>query len=182
MNVFHLRFSLVVSVKVSQELLMQTCWWPLSDHWSVQAHLTSLVWVCVLWLPWKLNGAICAMWFALNSSPPGENGRHFADDSFNAFSWMKSFLFRLKFHWSLFQLTIFQHWFRQWLSADQATSHHLNHWWLDYRRIYASLDFNELKVDEFQQHYFPSHKSISIPAWISNYIHYKVWGEVTYPS
>ena len=40
---------------------MQTCWWPLSDHWSVQAHLTSLVWVCVLWLPWKLNGAICAM-------------------------------------------------------------------------------------------------------------------------
>ena len=25
------------------------------------SHLTSLVWVCVLWLPWKLNGAICAM-------------------------------------------------------------------------------------------------------------------------
>ena len=25
------------------------------------AHLTSLVWVCVLWRPWKLNGAICAM-------------------------------------------------------------------------------------------------------------------------
>ena len=24
-------------------------------------HLTSLVWVCVLWLPWKLNGAICVM-------------------------------------------------------------------------------------------------------------------------
>ena len=33
----------------------------------------------------------------------------------NAFSWMKMFEFRLKFHWSLFpraQLTIFQHWFR----------------------------------------------------------------------
>ena len=32
-----------------------------------------------------------------------------------AFSWMKIFEFRLKFHWSLFprvQLTIFQHWFR----------------------------------------------------------------------
>ena len=28
------------------------------------SHLTSLVWVCVLWLPWKLNGAICAMFFA----------------------------------------------------------------------------------------------------------------------
>ena len=33
----------------------------------------------------------------------------------NAFSWMKMFEFRLKFHWSLFlrvQLTIFKHWFR----------------------------------------------------------------------
>ena len=26
------------------------------------SYLTSLVLVCVLWLPWKLNGAICAMW------------------------------------------------------------------------------------------------------------------------
>ena len=33
----------------------------------------------------------------------------------SAFSWMKMFEFRFKFHWSLFlrvQLTIFQHWFR----------------------------------------------------------------------
>ena len=33
----------------------------------------------------------------------------------DALSWMKSFVFWLKFHWSLFlrvQLTIFQHWFR----------------------------------------------------------------------
>ena len=33
----------------------------------------------------------------------------------SAFSWMKTFEFRLKFHWSLFprvQLTIFQHWLR----------------------------------------------------------------------
>ena len=32
-----------------------------------------------------------------------------------AFSWMKMYKFRLRFHWSLFlraQLTIFQHWFR----------------------------------------------------------------------
>ena len=50
----------------------------------------------------------------------------------NAISWMKIFEFRLKFHWSLFlkvQLTIFQHWFRQWLGAEQATSHYLNQWW-----------------------------------------------------
>ena len=65
----------------------------------------------------------------------------------NAFSWMKMFEFRLKFHWSLFlgfQLTIFQHWFRYWLGAVQATSHYLNQWWLVYWRIYASLSLNEL--------------------------------------
>ena len=65
----------------------------------------------------------------------------------NAFSWMKMFKFRLRFQWSLFprvQLTIFQHWVRWWLGAGQATSHYLNQWWLDYRRIYASLGLNEL--------------------------------------
>ena len=67
----------------------------------------------------------------------------------SAFPWMKMFEFRLKFHWSLFlriQLTIFQHWLRQWLGADQATSHYLNQWWLVYWRIYASLGLNELNI------------------------------------
>ena len=39
--------------------------------------------------------------------------------------------FDLKFHWSLFlsiQFTISKHRFRQWLGADQATSHYLNQW------------------------------------------------------
>ena len=65
----------------------------------------------------------------------------------SAFSWMKMFEFRLKFHWSLFlrvQLTIIQHWFRWWLGADQVTSHYLNHWWLVFWRIYASPGLNEL--------------------------------------
>ena len=65
----------------------------------------------------------------------------------NGFSWMKMYKFRLTFQWSFFlrvQLTIFQHWFRQWLGADQATSHYLNQWWLVYWRIYASLGLNEL--------------------------------------
>ena len=67
----------------------------------------------------------------------------------NAFSWMKIYQFRLRFHWGLFlgvQLTIFQHWFIQWLGAVKATSHYLNQWWLVYRRIYASLGLNELKL------------------------------------
>ena len=65
----------------------------------------------------------------------------------SAISWMKMFEFRLKFHWSLFlrdQLTISQHWFRKWLSADQVISHYLNQWWSVYWRIYASLGRNEL--------------------------------------
>ena len=37
--------------------MLVTTQWPLKRA----AHLTSLLWVCVLWLPWKLNGAICAM-------------------------------------------------------------------------------------------------------------------------
>ena len=64
-----------------------------------------------------------------------------------AFSWMKMLVFRLNFHWSLFlrvQLPIFQHWFRLWLGAGQATSHYLNEWWLVKWRIYASLGPNEL--------------------------------------
>ena len=42
------------------------------------------------------------------------------------------------------QLTIFQHWFRLWLGAVQATSHYLSQWWLVYWRIYASLGLNNL--------------------------------------
>ena len=70
----------------------------------------------------------------------------------NAFSWMKIYEFWLIFHWSLFprgQLTIFQHWFRQWLGAVQATSHYLKQWWWAYWRIYASLGLNELKGTSF---------------------------------
>ena len=65
----------------------------------------------------------------------------------NAFSLMKMDEFRLRFHQSLFprfQLTIFQHWFRQWLGAVQATSHYLNQWRLVYWHIYASLGLSEL--------------------------------------
>ena len=29
----------------------------------------------------------------------------------------------------MFKLTVFQHWFWQWLGTGQATSHYLNQWW-----------------------------------------------------
>ena len=41
--------------------------------------------------------------------------------SSDAFSWIKSFVFWLKFHWSVYlsvQLTITKHWFRWWLGAE----------------------------------------------------------------
>ena len=65
----------------------------------------------------------------------------------NAFFLTKMYQCQLKFHWSSFlkaRLTKFYHWFRKWLGADQATSHYLNQWWFDYRRIYASLGLNKL--------------------------------------
>ena len=73
----------------------------------------------------------------------------------NTFSWMKIYEFRLRFHWSFFlmvQLTIFQHWFRQWLGADQATSHHLSQWWIVYWHIFASLGLNELTNIPYSVH------------------------------
>ena len=54
-------------------------------------------------------------WHTFNTLRPRRYGRHFADDAFKCFSWMKMYEFRSRFHWSLFlrfQLTIFQHWFR----------------------------------------------------------------------
>ena len=45
---------------------------------------------------------------------------------------IENFVFWLKLHWSLFlgvQLTMTQHWFRQWPAAGQATSHYLNQCW-----------------------------------------------------
>ena len=48
-----------------------------------------------------------------------------------AISWMKMIEFWLKFHWNMFpgvELTISQHWFRQWLCTDQATSHYCQCW------------------------------------------------------
>ena len=70
----------------------------------------------------------------------------------NAFPRMKIYEFRLKFHWSLFlriQIIIVQHRFRSWLGTNQATSHYLNQWWLDYRRIYVPLGLNELNKIQY---------------------------------
>ena len=64
---------------------------------------------------------------SVNSSPPGQNGRHFAGDIFR-------WIFVYEMFWILIeislgvQLTISEHRFRYWLGAEQATNHYLNQW------------------------------------------------------
>ena len=80
----------------------------------------------------------------VNTSRLRQDGCPFPVDIFKWIFLMKMHKFWLKFHRSLFLLTIFQHWFRYWLVAGQATRHYLNQWWLVYWCIYASLGLNEL--------------------------------------
>ena len=70
----------------------------------------------------------------------------------NAFSWMKLLEVGLKFHWSFFPKRPINNipalvQLMAWHQANQATSHYLNQWWLDYRRIYASLCLNKLSTN-----------------------------------
>ena len=65
----------------------------------------------------------------------------------NAFSWIKSYEFRLRFHWSVFLrfwLAMLQHWFRWWLGPDLGTSYYPDQCFLVYWRIYRSLGLNKL--------------------------------------
>ena len=70
---------------------------------------------------------------------------------------MNMYRFCLRFHWSLFiriQLTISQHWFRQWLAADQAASHYEKQRWFIYWCIFALLDPNKLTMQILVQFYW----------------------------
>ena len=67
----------------------------------------------------------------LNHLPLDKMARNWQMTFSNAFSWMKSFVFWIKFNLHLFlvQLIVGQYWFRWWLGAEQATSHYLNQHW-----------------------------------------------------
>ena len=122
----------------------------------------------------------------VNTLRPRQNGCHWQTTFSNAFSWMKIYEFRLRFHWNLFlrvQLTIFQHWFRWWLGADQAASHYLNQWWLDYRCIYASPGLNELSYHQCRMRViFKEMLKILCSKWMSHICFGKsVYGLITGP-
>ena len=70
-----------------------------------------------------------------------QNGRRFPD-IFKCIFLNENMLILIR--WSLFP------WVQ--LTADQATSHYLNQWWLYYRRIYASLGLNESKHITWRNH------------------------------
>ena len=55
-----------------------------------------------------------------------------ADDNFKCIFLDENDEIRFEFHWNVFpevQLTISQHWIRQWLDTEQTTSHYLNQCW-----------------------------------------------------
>ena len=88
-------------------------WVPLGTRcaciWKL-AHLYPLVYNMLLHELWIHQQNINDF----NSSPRGQNGRHFADDIFRCIFLYVNFIFWLKCHWSLFlkvQLTIIRHWF-----------------------------------------------------------------------
>ena len=65
-----------------------------------------------VWL-WVSSSVLSLNW--VNTLRLRQNGSISQMTDSIAFSWMKIYEFRLKFHWSLFlrfQLTIFQHWFK----------------------------------------------------------------------
>ena len=85
----------------------------------------------------------------------------------NAFSWMKMYWFRLKFHWSLFpsvQLTIFQHW--------SAPSHYLNQWCLFHWRIFALFGLNVLSGYLLHTFILQQKMLLSVLSSLRTYIHF----------
>ena len=81
-----------------------------------------------------------------------------------------TYLARGLLHWNLFlrvTLSLFQHCFKWWLDANQATSHYLNQWCLGYWCIYASLSLNELTQFEWQIIVWTNDgkKKISLKKW-----------------
>ena len=111
-------------IMIKQHLLN---WFPLLTIWSL--------WECVIIHAWPFfsesNGCCYVANKVINTSRPRQNSiaAILQKTLSNAFSRMNMLEFRLQFRWSSFlrvQSTIFQHWVRKWLGADQATSHYLN--------------------------------------------------------
>ena len=86
-------------------------------------------------------------WIYINTLRPGQNCRHFANDIYKCIFLNKNVWISLKFSLKFvpkFRITIlFQHWFREWIGADQVVNHYLNQWWIVCWHTHASLVLNE---------------------------------------
>ena len=108
----------------------------------------------------------CVSVIVINTLRPRQNGRHFPDDIFKWILLNENVWISIRLHWSLIlgvQLAISQHWFRQWLGADQATSHYLIQWRLVC--IHASLGLNELYTSCWSVHSFHFTQDWKIALW-----------------
>ena len=68
-----------------------------------------------------------------------QNGRHFAANIFKYIFFNESLQILIQISLKFVTkgpINSIQHWFREWLDADQVTSHYLNQWWLVYLCIY----------------------------------------------
>ena len=129
--------------------LIFPCGWPwrrrrkrVEPIWTLEV-VASLVPSVGWWLGVRQTTGSCVLaGVDINTLRPRQNGRHyFTDDTLIFLNEL-----HIKFHWNLFlrvYLTIFHHWFRQWLGAFQAPSHYLNQWWQLYWGIYVSLGLNK---------------------------------------
>ena len=92
-------------------IVVGVLWWQIGEGPSASSMLTCLCHIhdvtehtlCVTplsiaWLLCHLQNCVAV----LNSSPPRQKGRRLADDISDAFSWIKSFVFWLQFHWNFF--------------------------------------------------------------------------------
>ena len=85
----------------------------------------------------------------VNTSRPRQKGSDFLNDIFKCIFFNANVWISIKVSLNLFlnsQLTISQHWLRQWLGTVQATSHYLNQCRLVYWCINASVPFSELNA------------------------------------
>ena len=124
--------------------MLVTTQWPLKRA----VHLTSLVWVCVLWLPWKLNGAICAMRFLCVASLLS---RHC--------NWLSLWILMLVFMFDKMKHVVFV-FFLSWLHTQAHyttprhttphTTHHAIH-------TYIVVIFRDISISHFCYRLFSCH-------------------------
>ena len=69
---------------------------------TIQMRSPHGIFFCAKWLCIGVGKKAATLQTTLSLISPGQNGRHFADDIFRCIFVNKTFIFWLKFHWSLF--------------------------------------------------------------------------------